>query len=102
MKNGSSFKEYKIFFMIGASCSQFSKKKPIKQDEEDYLFSFDYCVIFIPILLGTKSPTVLMGSITTFSRLEVLGLSKMNEFSKQKLKTFFPSSKSSFLCFRIV
>lgn len=76
--------------MIGASCSQFSKKA-IKQDEEDYLFSFDCCVIFIPILLGTKSPTLLMGSNTTFLRLEVLGLSEMNEFSKQKLKTFFPS-----------
>ena len=56
MKNGLSFEEYEIF-LIGASCSQFSKKA-IKQDEEDYLFSFDYCVIFIPILLGTKSPTL--------------------------------------------
>ena len=101
MKNGLSFEEYKIFLWLVQAAANFPKK-PIKQDEEDYLFSFDYCVIFIPILLGTKSPTVLMGSSTTFSRLEVLGLSKMNEFSKQKLKTFFPSSKSSFLCFRIV
>lgn len=50
------------FFYDWCKLQPIFQKKPIKQDEEDYLFSFDYCVIFIPILLGTKSPTVLMGS----------------------------------------
>ena len=55
MKNGLSFEEYEIFFDWCKLQPIF--QKAIKQDEEDYLFSFDCCVIFIPILLGTKSPT---------------------------------------------